>query len=152
MKEVFEAISVTFEFKELLSQRKFNNTSFFGNDDDAADDIAVKVYDDMFDLIDGRPNGKEGGKYHLNMLSTTCHNYFGNIMGATPNGRLACKAISDGTSPSHGCDTHGPTAVIRSLAKLDQIKSGGTLLNLRFLPSLLRRDEDVAKLGSLIRS
>lgn len=152
MKEMLEAISVNFEGKEVLRQRILNNTPFFGNDDDAADDIAVKVYDDMFDLIDGRPNGKEGGKYHLNMLSTTCHNYFGNIMGATPNGRLACKAISDGTSPSHGCDTHGPTAVIRSLAKLDQIKSGGTLLNLRFLPSLLRRDEDVAKLGSLIRS
>ena len=86
------------------------------------------------------------------MLSTTCHNYFGNIMGATPNGRLAGKAISDGTSPSHGCDTHGPTAVIRSLGKLDQVKSGRTLLNLRFLPSLLKRDEDVAKLGKQIRT
>lgn len=112
----------------------------------------MKVYNDLFDLIDGRPNGKEGGKYHLNMLSTTCHNYFGSVMGATPNGRLAGKAISDGTSPSHGSDTCGPTAVIRSLGKLDQVKSGGTLLNLRFLPSLLRRDEDVAKLGTLIRS
>ena len=152
MDEMLEAISVNFEGKEILRQRVLNNSSFFGNDDDYADDIAVKVYDDLFELIDGRPNGKEGGKYHLNMLSTTCHNYFGNVMGATPNGRLACKAISDGTSPSHGCDTHGPTAVIRSLAKLDQVKSGGTLLNLRFLPSLLKRDEDVAKLGSLIRS
>lgn len=152
MSEMLDAIRVNFEGKEVLRQRIMNNTPFFGNDDDYADDIAVKVYDDMFDLIDGRPNGKKGGKYHLNMLSTTCHNYFGNVMGATPNGRLACKAISDGTSPSHGCDTHGPTAVIRSLAKLDQVKSGGTLLNLRFLPSLLKRDEDVAKLGNLIRS
>ncbi|MGC3979063.1 MAG: glycine radical domain-containing protein [Paludibacteraceae bacterium] len=44
------------------------------------------------------------------------------------------------------------TAVIRSLSKLDHIKSGGTLLNLRFLPSLLKNDDDVAKLGNLIRS
>jgi formate C-acetyltransferase len=73
-------------------------------------------------------------------------------MGATPNGRLAEKSISDGTSPSHGCDTNGPSAVIRSLTKLDQTKSGGTLLNQRFLPSLLKRDEDVVKLGQLIRS
>jgi formate C-acetyltransferase len=129
-----------------------NNTPFFGNDDEYVDSIALRVYDDLFGLIDGRPNGKKGGKYHLNMLSTTCHIYFGKVMGAMPNGRLAHKSISDGTSPSHGCDTHGPSAVIRSLAKLDQVKSGGTLLNLRFLPSLLKRDEDVAKLGSLIRS
>jgi formate C-acetyltransferase len=152
MDSLLHAVSVNFEGEEVLRQRILNNTPFFGNDDDYADDIAVRVYEDLFKLIDGRPNGKEGGKYHLNMLSTTCHNYFGNVMGASPNGRLACKAISDGTSPSHGCDTHGPTAVIRSLAKLDQVKSGGTLLNLRFLPSLLKRDEDVAKLGKLIRS
>lgn len=152
MDNLLHAVSVNFEGEEVLRQRILNNTPFFGNDDDYADEIAVRVYNDLFDLIDGRPNGKKGGKYHLNMLSTTCHNYFGNVMGATPNGRLAGKAISDGTSPSHGCDTHGPTAVIRSLGKLDQVKSGGTLLNLRFLPSLLKRDEDVVKLGKLIRS
>lgn len=152
MDQMLHAISLNFEGKEVLRQRILHKTPFFGNDDKEADDIALKVYNDLFDLIDGRPNGKEGGKYHMNMLSTTCHNYFGNVMGATPNGRLAGKAISDGTSPSHGCDTHGPTAVIRSLSKLDQVKSGGTLLNLRFLPSLLRSEENVAKMGTLIRS
>ena len=152
MTQMMEAISKNFAGDEKLRQRILNNTPFFGNDDEYADDIALKVYDDLFQLIDGRSNGKEGGKYHLNMLSTTCHNYFGNVMGATPNGRLACKSISDGTSPSHGCDTHGPTAVIRSLAKLDQVKSGGTLLNLRFLPALLKTEQDIAKLGNLIRS
>jgi pyruvate-formate lyase len=86
------------------------------------------------------------------MLSTTCHVYFGKVMGATPNGRLAEKSISDGTSPSHGCDINGPSAVIRSLTKLDHTRSGGTLLNQRFLPSLLKRDEDIKKLGKLIRS
>jgi formate C-acetyltransferase len=86
------------------------------------------------------------------MLSTTCHIYFGKVLGATPNGRFAGKAISDGTSPSHGADTHGPSAVIRSLAKLDQTMSGGTLLNQRFLPSLLKRDEDIVRLGQLVRS
>lgn len=150
--QLMKAISVNFAGEEVLRQRIINNTPFFGNDDSKADDIAVKVYNDLFDLIDNRPNGKEGGKYHMNMLSTTCHNYFGNVMGATPDGRLAGKAISDGTSPAHGADTHGPTAVIRSLGKLDQIKSGGTLLNMRFLPGLLSSDESIAKLGSLIRS
>jgi formate C-acetyltransferase len=86
------------------------------------------------------------------MLSTTCHVYFGKVMGASPNGRLAGKSISDGTSPSHGADTKGPSAVIKSLTKLDHTKSGGTLLNQRFLPSLLKKEEDIVKLGQLIRS
>jgi formate C-acetyltransferase len=73
-------------------------------------------------------------------------------MGATPNGRLAGKSISDGTSPSHGADTHGPSAVVKSLTKIDHVKSGGTLLNQRFLPSLMRKEEDIRKLGHLIRS
>ena len=128
-----------------------NHTPFFGNDDAYADEIAVRVYEDLVKAIEGRPNTR-GGKTQLNMLSTTCHNYFGSVCGATPNGRLAHFAISDGTSPAHGSDTHGPTAVIKSLGKLDQTKSGGTLLNVRFVPQLLKRDEDQRKLASLIRT
>jgi formate C-acetyltransferase len=151
MKTLLEALSENFSGREALRQRIINRTPFFGNDDDRADDIAVRVYNDLVDAIDGKPNVK-GGKYHLNMLSTTCHIYFGKVLGATPNGRLAGKSISDGTSPSHGIDTHGPTCVIRSLGKLDQVKSGGTLLNLRVVPGLLKKNKDLEKLGHLIRS
>ena len=136
---------------EVMRQYIRNHTPFFGNDDPYADDIAVRVYDDLVRAIEGRPNTR-GGKTQLNMLSTTCHNYFGSVCGATPNGRFAHFAISDGTSPAHGSDTHGPTAVIKSLGKLDQTRSGGTLLNVRFVPALLRREEDQRKLASLIRT
>ena len=152
MDRVLNAVVKNFEGEELLRQTIINRTPFFGNDDDYADAIALKVYDDLVDTIDGKPNIKPGGKYHLNMLSTTCHVYFGKVMGATPNGRLAGKSISDGTSPSHGADTHGPSAVVKSLTKLDHVKSGGTLLNQRFLPSMMRKEEDIKKLGQLIRS
>ena len=128
-----------------------NHTPFFGNDDAYADDIAVRVYDDLVKAVEGHPNTR-GGQTHLNMLSTTCHNYFGSVCGATPNGRFAHFAISDGTSPAHGSDSHGPTAVVKSLGKLDQTKSGGTLLNVRFTPQLFKRDEDVKKCASLIRT
>jgi formate C-acetyltransferase len=136
---------------EVMRQYILNHTPFFGNDDDEADTIAVKVYDDLVAAIQGHPNTR-GGTTQLNMLSTTCHNYFGSVCGASVNGRLAHFAISDGTSPAHGADTHGPTAVIKSLGKLDQTQSGGTLLNVRFVPSLLKRDEDLRKLVSLIRA
>ena len=136
---------------EKLRQFILNRTPFFGNDNELADTIAVKVYDDLVAAIEGHPNTR-GGSTQLNMLSTTCHNYFGSVCGASVNGRLAKFAISDGTSPAHGADTNGPTAVVKSLGKLDQTKSGGTLLNVRFVPNLLKRDDDLKKLVSLIRT
>jgi formate C-acetyltransferase len=151
MDTILNAVARNFEGDEIIRQTILNDTPFYGNDDDFADEIALQVYNDLFNIIDGKPNTK-GEVFHLNMLSTTCHVYFGKVMGATPNGRLAHKSISDGTSPSHGCDTNGPSAVIRSLTKIDHVKSGGTLLNQRFLPSLLKRDKDLMKLGNLIRS
>ena len=163
MDELLEACKCNWGREEIVngksSNRKFevvrqyirNHTPFFGNDDAYADTIAVRVYDDLVKAIEGRPNTR-GGKTQLNMLSTTCHNYFGSVCGATPNGRFAHFAISDGTSPAHGSDSHGPTAVIKSLGKLDQTKSGGTLLNVRFVPQLLKREEDQKKLASLIRT
>jgi formate C-acetyltransferase len=110
-----------------------------------------RIYASLFDAIDGKPNTK-GSTYHLNMLSTTCHIYFGKMLGAMPNGRLAGKPISDGTSPSQGADRNGPTAVIKSLGKMDQVKSGGTLLNQKFLPDVLENERDLTKLMHLIRS
>ncbi len=151
MDQIIDACDKNFEGMEPMRQFILNKTPFFGNDDDYADNIAIQVYNDLLKAIEGKPNIK-GEVYRLNMLSTTCHVYFGKVLGATPIGRLAHKAASDGTSPSHGADTHGPTAVIKSLGKLDQTMSGGTLLNQRFMPSLLKNEEDVVKLASLIRS
>ncbi len=151
MMQLLAALKNNFEGDQKLHLFLKNKTPFFGNDDDRADHIMQKVYQSLFDAIDGQPNTK-GGVYHINMLSTTCHIYFGKMLGATPNGRLAGLPISDGTSPSHGADQNGPTAVIKSLGKMDQIKSGGTLLNQRFLPSVLATEGDITKLAHLIRS
>ncbi|MFH1152816.1 MAG: trans-4-hydroxy-L-proline dehydratase [Pseudomonadota bacterium] len=151
MKELLTALSDNFQGHEALRLKLWNQTPFFGNDDDGADDIMKQVYASLFDAIDGRPNTK-GGSYHLNMLSTTCHVYFGKMLGATPNGRFAGLPESDGTSPTHGADRNGPTAVIRSLGKMDQVKSGGTLLNQRFLPDILKTESDLDKLAALIRT
>ena len=150
MDQMLDAVASDWKDSEKMRQYIRNHTPFFGNDDPYADGIAVRVYDDLVKSIEGRPNTR-GGKTQLNMLSTTCHNYFGQMCGASVNGRFAHFAISDGTSPAHGSDTHGPTCVVRSLGKLDQTKSGGTLLNVRFVPALLKTEEDMRKLGHLIR-
>ncbi len=151
MDRLLSSLRANFDGAEALRLKLWNKTPFFGNDDDRADDIMRRVYDSLFTAIDGRPNTK-GTAYHLNMLSTTCHVYFGKMLGASANGRLAHLPESDGTSPSHGADRNGPTAVVKSLSKMDQIKSGGTLLNQRFLPDVLKSDQDLDKLCRLIRT
>lgn len=150
LEEVITACDKNFEGLEKMRQYIRNHTPFFGNDDDYADTIAVNVFNDLVDAIEGKPNTR-GGKTQLNMLSTTCHNYFGSVLGATPNGRMAHFAISDGTSASHGSDVNGPSALVKSLGKLDQTRSGGTLLNVRFVPALLKREQDLCKFSDLIR-
>jgi formate C-acetyltransferase len=151
MDTLLAALGRDFDGDEPLRQRLLNRTPRFGNDDDRADHIMRRVYRSLVEAIDGRPNTR-GGRYHLNMLSTTCHVYFGTRVGASPDGRRACLPISDGTSPAHGADRHGPTAVCRSLGKMDQVLSGGTLLNQRFLPQVLAGDGGIDKLASLVRT
>ncbi|WP_319548720.1 trans-4-hydroxy-L-proline dehydratase [Desulfogranum marinum] len=149
--QLLDALANNFADNEPLRLTLWNRTPFFGNDDDRADTIMQQIYNSLFTAIDGKPNTK-GTEYHLNMLSTTCHVYFGKMLGATPNGRFAHQPESDGTSPSHGADRKGPTAVVKSLSKMDQSKSGGTLLNQRFLPSVLASEQDLDKLCGLVRS
>lgn len=149
--QLLDAMKKNWEGHEAMRLTLWNKTPFFGNDDDYADNLMRRVYDSLFTHIDGK-NSILGPTYHLNMLSTTCHNYFGQKLAASPNGRFSGMPESDGTSPSHGADRHGPTAVVKSLAKMDQVKSGGTLLNQRFLPSVLAGEEGIEGVKNLIRS
>jgi formate C-acetyltransferase len=105
----------------------------------------------LFEHIDGRPNTK-GGAYRLEMLPTTCHVYFGEVCGASADGRRAGQPVSEGISPVQGADRHGPTAVMKSASKMDHVKTGGTLLNMKFTPDLLQGDEGIDRLHSLVRS
>jgi pyruvate-formate lyase len=127
------------------------DTPRYGNDDDYADNIMRDVFNSFFQEVEGRPNTK-GGKYCINMLPTTCHIYFGSVVGATPDGRKAREPLSEGISPVQGADRHGPTAVIKSAAKMDQAKTGGTLLNQKFTPSLLEGEKGLESLAHLIRA
>jgi len=151
MDALLVALARDFAGDEPLRQRLLNRTPKFGNDDDRADRLMRRVYRSLLEAIDGRPNTR-GGRYHLNMLSTTCHVYFGTRTGASPDGRHAGLPVSDGTSPAHGADRCGPTAVCRSLGKMDQVQSGGTLLNQRFLPQVLEGEDGVDKLAALVRT
>ena len=144
-------LDANFEGHERVRQMLLNKTPRYGNDDDYADSVMVDLFDVYFNAIDGRPNTK-GGAYHINLLPTTVHVYFGSVIGATPDGRRAGLPLSEGISPVQGADRHGPTAVIKSVAKMDHARTGGTLLNQKFTPQLLKDDEGLDKLVQLIRT
>ena len=149
--ELLDLLDADFQGHERERQMLLNKTPRYGNDDDEADRIMVDVFEAYFQAIDGRPNTR-GGQYRINLLPTTCHVYFGSVIGATPDGRFAGKPLSEGISPVQGADRHGPTAVIRSAAKMDHTRTGGTLLNQKFTPQLLAGDEGLNKLAGLVRT
>lgn len=128
-----------------------NHTPKYGNDDDYADDIMESVFDTYYNEVTGRPNVK-GGEHRINMLPTTCHVYFGSVIGASPDGRKAYQPLADGISPSKGADKNGPTSVIKSASKLDHLKTGGTLLNQKFTPSVVEGEEGLTNLAHLVRA
>lgn len=150
MAELMAALSADFEGYELLQNTLEHRTPRYGQDDDYADAIASEVFELYFDRVNGRPNTK-GGHYRINLLPTTVHVYFGQMTGALPHGRKAGLPLSDGISPSQGTVSYGPTAVIKSAAKLDHSRTGGTLLNMKFSPQILE-GEGLDKLAMLIRS
>ena len=148
--ELVAAIDRDFEDDEALRQRLLNRTPKYGNDDDYADALMARVFETLFRAIDGRPTAR-GGRYRLEMLPTTSHVYFGSMTGAMPDGRRAGTPLSEGISPVQGADRHGPTAVIRSAGKMDHVKTGGTLLNMKLSPALLAGDAGIERLAHLVR-
>jgi len=151
MERLLAGLAGDFERDAELRRLLLNRSPKWGNDDDGADDLMRAVFDLFFDAVDGRPNLR-GGTYHINMLPTTCHIYFGTVTGATPDGRRAWTPLSEGISPVQGADVKGPTAVFLSAAKMDQVRTGGTLLNMKFTPEALAEERDLENLAGLIRA
>ncbi|MEA3377468.1 MAG: trans-4-hydroxy-L-proline dehydratase [Chloroflexota bacterium] len=151
MEDLLPAVGRDFQGDERLHQLLLNRTPKYGNDDDCADAVMVDVFDAYFAAVDGRPTPR-GGTYRINMLPTTVHIYFGSVLGATPDGRRAGSPLSEGISPVQGADRRGPTAVLKSAAKMDHARTGGTLLNQKFTPRLLQDDEGLSKFIQLIRT
>ncbi|MGD9978317.1 MAG: pyruvate formate lyase family protein, partial [Bacteroidales bacterium] len=151
LSELLRALKLNFKGYEQLRHDAIYESPKWGNNDDYADGHAVMVFNSFYRAVNGRPNYR-GGAFRINLLPTTSHVYFGSKIGAMPDGRLAEEPLSEGISPVQGADKKGPTAVIQSAAKIDHIKTGGTLLNQKFSPSFFNGDESVDKLVSLIRS
>jgi trans-4-hydroxy-L-proline dehydratase len=151
MSELLQALGSDFEGYARLHQLLLNKSPKYGNDDERADGVMVQLFEAYYAAVTGRKNTK-GGNYQINLLPTTCHVYFGSVIGATPDGRRAGKPLSEGVSPVQGADRHGPTAALRSVAKMDHVRTGGTLLNQKLSPNLLADDAGLDRLVQLVRT
>ena len=161
-KHVFEEKSITLpEFVRVLESNFENNdellykllykTPKYGNDDNAADDQLVDVFNIYHDAVQGHLSPR-GAEYRINLLPTTCHVYFGSVMHASADGRKAGLPVSEGISPVQGSDKNGPTSVVKSAAKIDHLHTGGTLLNQKFSPAFFEDDMAIRKVSGLVRS
>jgi formate C-acetyltransferase len=124
----------------------------YGNNDDYVDSIARDIFD-YFAKTSIQFKTYIGGTHKPTGVSISAQWPGGELTGATPDGRLAGECLADGTvSAMRGMDTHGPTAVILSASKIDQVPYQASLMNMKFHPSSLKTTEDLRKLSFLIRT
>jgi formate C-acetyltransferase len=151
MKGMLKSLSGNFVDFEELRFKLIYNTPKYGNDDDYADIQAISVFELFYNAVNGRQTYRDG-IFRINLLPTTSHIYFGSVIQALPDGRKSKEPLSEGISPVQGADKKGPTAVLKSAAKLDHLRTGGTLLNQKFTPSFFDDKESLIKMTTLIRS
>lgn len=149
--ELIRAIDADWEGYETLLAYDINQVPKYGNDIDYADENACYLMDTWCDIVDEinlRKDmlPKQGGQYITSTIVGTPPTGMGGTVAALPGGHRKYQPLSDTSSPVHGMDTHGPSASVRSNAKLPQEKmSMGNCMNQRMSPQMLATDEDIEK-------
>ena len=152
LNELLDALNANFQRYERI-QSLCQNAPKYGNDDDRADKLAVKVIESFGHQIRNYPSPYPHA-FHYGMLgSVLSHTRMGEKTAASANGRLAKRTLSDGGSPSQGCNRNGATATLRSLSKADhRLVPGGAAINLRLSPQYLQGEDSLEKLVSLLKT
>lgn len=152
-KEMLDALWNNYQGYEVLRARLLNKVPKYGNDVDWVDEIGCK-WADYFKKRLGTYTNYRGGKYHTGMYTVSAHVPMGENVGASPDGRYAGTPLADGgMSPVYGRDITGPTAVLKSVSKLDKtLTSNGGLLNMKFLPEFFKTETGIDKFAMFLRS
>ena len=151
MPEVISALESNFKGQEHVRNILKLDVPKFGNDEDEVDRLAHDVIQYFNEECMSYKN-MYGGNAQAGIIPVTAGIAFGKITGALPSGRKAGEPFADGSSPSHGNDRKGPTAVVKSVAKLDLARMrNGDLLNMRLSPTSVKTPEGLRKLGEFIR-
>ena len=152
-KSLLDALRNNFAGNESLRQLCINRVPKYGNDIDWVDNIGAEWVKYFAEQLKQFKNFR-GGKFHMGLYTVSAHVPMGQNVGATPDGRLAQSPLADGgMSPMYGRDKHGPTAVLNSVSRIPSyLATNGSLLNMKFLPSLFENDSDREKFSLLLRS
>ena len=150
METLCQALDSNFEGYEEIRQL-LAGCPKFGNDDDYVDQFAVELTD-FADQELRRYRDRLGLPFHNAIMGLTNNIPTGKALGALPSGRTARVPLAEGCSPHPGTDINGPTACMRSVAKVNhENQPGGTLLNIKFTPSVVAGETGLSGMAALIR-
>lgn len=147
------ALKNNFGGYEVIRTMLLNKVPKYGNDVDWVDETGVKWAEYFKNRLSKFTNYR-GGRYHTGMYTVSAHVPMGENVGASPDGRFAQEPLADGgMSPVYGRDVKGPTAVLKSVSKLDKLlTSNGGLLNMKFLPEFFKTETGIDKFAKMLRS
>ena len=149
LQTLYDALQADWVGYEDLRQTVINDVPHYGNDIEEVDELSSWALEQFADIIASKYGPR--GQYCGGTFTMTAHIMFGKMIGATPDGRKAGDPIADAISPRQGFDKNGPTAYLRSAAKLPHIKlSNGDQLNIRFSPTAVIGEMGAEKLRDLI--
>lgn len=150
--EFLSALRDNFKGHEITRAVILNRAEKYGNDIDEVDMMGVKWAEYFKKRLENFRNYR-GGLYHTGMYTVSAHVPMGENLGASPDGRLAEEPLADGgMSPVYGRDIKGPTAVLKSVSKIDKkLTSNGGLLNMKFLPEFFRTETGIDKFANMMR-
>lgn len=147
------ALQNNYKEDEILRTMLLNKVPKYGNDVEWVDNLGVKWAKYFREWLNQFTNYR-GGKYHTGMYTVSAHVPMGENVGASPDGRYAKTPLADGgMSPVYGRDEHGPTAVLKSVARLDKSwTTNGGLLNMKFLPEFFKTENGIDKFAKMLRT
>ncbi|OGR24053.1 MAG: hypothetical protein A2277_11170 [Desulfobacterales bacterium RIFOXYA12_FULL_46_15] len=150
LNRITQAMQTNYATDDTLRHMLLKKGPKFGNDNDEVDIQAVKLIKTFVKVLKDFSND-QNNPYAANMIPTTAHLPFGELTAASADGRLAAAPLSEGISPVQGMDLSGPTAVVKTMGKIDHGATAGTLLNMKFTPKTLEGADRLNKFADLIR-
>ena len=150
---LLSALQKNYEGDEILRTMLLNKVPKYGNDVEWVDNLGAKWAKYFRERLNNYTNYR-GGKYHTGMYTVSAHVPMGENVGASPDGRYAKTPLADGgMSPVYGRDEHGPTAVLKSVSRLDKSwTTNGGLLNMKFLPEFFKTENGSDKFAKMLRT
>ncbi|MBE6936177.1 MAG: glycyl radical protein [Ruminococcaceae bacterium] len=150
MQQVITALQENFENDEIMRQVMLHQPDRFGNDVQEADEMANRVYAVHAEFNSMHADSR-GGHYTSGVWPVNTHVASGHHTGASPDGRKSGTPLVDGVGAVQGIDVHGPTALLRSVASLNNVEhwAGGNTCNIKFSASAVRTENALENMGRL---